>query len=170
MSATRRSAAELLRAGLPVEVETRGGSMWPFVRAGDRVRIEPGKPVRVGDLVAYQRGGGLVVHRVTRVEATTIRTRGDAARVEEPPLPLSDVLGVVTHHRLHDGPSLDHASHVVHAVDRVLVALHPLAYRPARVLRRIVTWARGSGATAEPGDDRFDGVGGEQDVEGPAQR
>lgn len=71
----------LLAAGETVPLRLEGGSMAPFLRPGDLVRIAPldtGEP-RVGDVVAFLAGPRLVVHRVLAVGPDRVRLRGDAA-------------------------------------------------------------------------------------------
>ncbi|BDU75933.1 S24/S26 family peptidase [Mesoterricola sediminis] len=60
-----RALRSLLDAGRPCTVDVRGVSMEPFLRAGDRVRVERADPGRLalGDLVAFEEDGNLIVHR-----------------------------------------------------------------------------------------------------------
>lgn len=89
-------AAELLGRGQPVEIVVGGGSMWPLLRHGDRVRIEPNRPVIVGALAAVLRAGHLVVHRVARLEGARVLLRGDHREQADLPVAREQVLGVVT--------------------------------------------------------------------------
>ncbi|MBQ7872035.1 MAG: S24/S26 family peptidase [Oscillospiraceae bacterium] len=62
---------EKLEQGGEVSLTVTGDSMYPFLRDGrDRVTIAPlMRPLRVNDVPLYLRaGGGLVLHRVMRVE------------------------------------------------------------------------------------------------------
>lgn len=90
-------AAQLLARGQPVELFVGGSSMWPLVRDGDRLRIVPGRAVRVGALVAVFARGHLVVHRIVARTADGYVLKGDN---DGPPEPIRacDVLGVVTRH------------------------------------------------------------------------
>jgi hypothetical protein len=71
---------ELLRSGQPVRFRARGGSMWPAVPGGSLIEVTPGlsRVVRRGELVAFERGGRVVVHRVLRVLPRGLELRGDA--------------------------------------------------------------------------------------------
>lgn len=70
----------LLRDGETVRFTARGSSMWPFVRDGATVEVVPCDPrsLRRGELVAFERAGRLVVHRVSAVTAEGLRCAGDA--------------------------------------------------------------------------------------------
>lgn len=71
------------------------GSMEPTFSAGDLIVVKECDGVAVDDIVVYQDGGSLVVHRVTAVEGETVTTRGDANNVSDEPIPLSAVSGRV---------------------------------------------------------------------------
>jgi len=59
-----------LERGQSVRMTVNGSSMIPFIRNDDTVELEPLTiPLRVGDIVLAQNGGGgYVVHRVIRVK------------------------------------------------------------------------------------------------------
>lgn len=64
-------SAEILRAGRALRFRAHGGSMWPLVRDGDVLLVQPVDPaaVRTGDVVLCGSGPGrVVVHRVVRIE------------------------------------------------------------------------------------------------------
>ena len=54
-----------------------GKSMEPTLRSGDLIVVRPGA-YRVGEIVAYRSGGGLVVHRIVSVANGRLVMRGDA--------------------------------------------------------------------------------------------
>jgi hypothetical protein len=79
-------AAELLRAGQPLRIKARGGSMLPFVRGGDVVIVAPTPPsaVSVGDVICYESPPGrLFLHRMIRRQGDRFLTKGDALRFSE---------------------------------------------------------------------------------------
>lgn len=72
--------------------------MEPTLSAGDlAVYARRGPMCRQGDLVLFEHGGGLVVHRVAGVQRDgSMRTRGDANDSLDPePVPSEDVRGKV---------------------------------------------------------------------------
>lgn len=99
---------EHLRAGRPVRFRAEGGSMSPFLRAGDLATVEPLAPseltarLRPGDVLLYERRSGVLrLHRFSRWirtgdAAPALRVRGDApGQTAEVVLP-ERVLGVLT--------------------------------------------------------------------------
>ena len=91
-------AIQSLRAGNPLRVRARGGSMLPFLRDGDVLLVRPvgGIGVRIGDVLCYEPpSGGLCLHRVVARGERGFVTRGDALPYLED-VPEATVLGVVT--------------------------------------------------------------------------
>ena len=84
-----------------------GPSMNPTLRHPDLLEVVPygSNPIRRGDVVYYlpPTGGAKVIHRVVRVTAKGICTRGDSNSTDDPYLlQLSDVIGRVTAAWRHD--------------------------------------------------------------------
>lgn len=75
------AAIERLRAGRSTELTARGVSMRPFLAEGDRILLDPcaAAALRPGDLVAFEREGALIVHRVLSVSRSSGRVleKGD---------------------------------------------------------------------------------------------
>ena len=69
------------------------GSMEPTLSANDLVVIRSADACSAGDIVVYQSGDSLVIHRVVRVEDEYVVTKGDANNTEDDPVPLSAVKG-----------------------------------------------------------------------------
>jgi peptidase S24-like protein len=82
---------ELLRAGETARFRARGGSMWPLVPGGSLVEVTPAVPRSAGELVAFERDGRVVIHRVRQITEQGIVAQGDA-------LERSD--GVIAHARV----------------------------------------------------------------------
>ncbi len=85
------ASLSLLEEGKQVTVTAGGYSMWPTIKPGDRIIINPlnpEKPLTAGKVVALRRDGGFVVHRITEVRigklSRFIKTRGDAALIPDP--------------------------------------------------------------------------------------
>ncbi len=91
----------MLAEGRSVTVTAGGYSMWPAIRPGDTVVIDPigTRLPKIGEIVALRRDGGYVLHRVTGVTAgrdtTLIRTQGDSVRHEDEPSYAGMIAGVV---------------------------------------------------------------------------
>jgi hypothetical protein len=86
-----------LRAGRTAFVRVSGSSMWPAIRDGALLRVEPrpADALRRGDLGAFELQGLVVVHRVVApLEGGFVRLRGDAMEAEDPPVPVERILGV----------------------------------------------------------------------------
>ncbi len=73
-----------------------GRSMAPTLSSGVQIEVRPlTRAPRRGDVVACERAGRLVVHRVVRVQGTEVLTQGDALSTPDPLWSLSDLLGRV---------------------------------------------------------------------------
>lgn len=99
---------QLAEAGLRQEgrlwLRVSGASMLPLLRDGDRVEIRPAAPedLRRGDLLVFQQGEHLVVHRLVARWGEAWVARGDNLPDRDPPIPPEAVLGKV---RRVDGAS-----------------------------------------------------------------
>ena len=71
------------------------GSMEPTFSADALIIVKECESVAVDDIVVYQDGGSLVVHRVIAVDGNTITTQGDANNVADDPIQLEAVKGRV---------------------------------------------------------------------------
>lgn len=85
-----------LAAGRTARVPVTGTSMLPTIPAGTVV-VEPVDVdrVAVGDVIAYQHGTGVIVHRVVGLRAGQLVTAGDNMQLYDPPVPRAAVLGRV---------------------------------------------------------------------------
>lgn len=119
------------------ELSTRfsGSSMLPSLPDGAELVLRQATAVGVGDIVAFEADGQIVLHRVEAISRRRgcLLTRGDALWLPDPPLRnLEDVLGVVTGVRTLQG-----------------LAPPP----PARLgaLRKAALWPFRAGLAASPG-------------------
>ena len=98
-----RELMPLIKAALErnqrVRMAVKGSSMFPFIRGGDVVEIEPmhSMPV-VGDIVFAQRASlpeseRYVLHRIVRFSDGGFLLRGDSQKVCEGPFTREDFLG-----------------------------------------------------------------------------
>jgi signal peptidase I len=95
-------ATEILTRGEVLRFRARGGSMYPSIKNGDLVEVEPIQTsgVRLGDLVLCRYGGSrAVVHRVIRTSTQegviVLVTKGDSAPLPDRPVLPEQVLGRV---------------------------------------------------------------------------
>lgn len=101
MSLAAGAVLSMLDEGRSVTVTAGGYSMWPAIRPGDAVVIDPigTRLPEIGEIVALKRDGGYVIHRVTGVtackDATHIRTQGDGVTHEDEPSDARMIAGVV---------------------------------------------------------------------------
>lgn len=100
MSDTALAVKVLLKEEREIVITAGGYSMWPALRPGDRLIISPltGGPA-VGDVVAINRDGGFVAHRITEIKRTEgglqIRTRGDSSKQPDPWVSENEIAGVI---------------------------------------------------------------------------
>ena len=72
--------SDALRKGRAIDIRAFGFSMWPRIKDGALVHIEPcdGERVQPGDVVLFERSERLVLHRVLRVARHRLLLKGDA--------------------------------------------------------------------------------------------
>ena len=71
------------------------GSMEPTFSTGDLIVVEECEEIALKDIVVYQQGSSLVVHRVIAMDGEEIITRGDANNVADAPIRRDVVKGRV---------------------------------------------------------------------------
>lgn len=89
---------EALARGRTVSLTARGGSMWPFIRDGDRLTLAPlDRAARVGDVVWVRAGTAPgPIHRVRRIDRERrVCVQGDASIVPDGWFRQADLLGRV---------------------------------------------------------------------------
>lgn len=84
-----------LSLGRPLVVRASGYSMWPLVRPGQRVVVQPAGSLAVGDLALVELGPALVLHRVIALTGDRVLVKGDHNPSPDPELHRDAVLGVV---------------------------------------------------------------------------
>ena len=109
---TEEPLADIVRdvvgGGAPMWIRVRGGSMAPAIPSGALVRVRPlpARPLRRGDVVLADLGGGrCVMHRVVAARDGEVRLHGDTTLEPDPPLPLRSVLALADHVEI-DGRTL----------------------------------------------------------------
>jgi signal peptidase I len=99
-SSVKDMSVTLLAEGKTVRIKAHGYSMYPAVKPGSLILIEPlgqkGRPVP-GEIVAVKRESGIIVHRVTKrfvkdgVEWYV--TRGDSNSRQDNPVKIDQIAG-----------------------------------------------------------------------------
>lgn len=74
------------------------GSMEPVLSANDLVVIHWQKDYEVGDIIVYQSGSELIIHRIIEIENNKLTTQGDANNTPDAPITLSNVKGKMIGH------------------------------------------------------------------------
>jgi signal peptidase I len=92
----------LLAEGKTIKVKADGYSMYPAVKPGSIIYVEPfdeSTLLTPGDIIAWKRESGLVVHRLIRIasdkRATLYITRGDSCLNEDQPVTSYQIAGRV---------------------------------------------------------------------------
>ena len=73
------------------------GSMEPTIRIDDLIIVTEQEDYRENDIVAYQSGNMVVVHRIIQVEPDTVITQGDANNAPDAPIRKEMIKGKVVH-------------------------------------------------------------------------
>ncbi|MCX6332985.1 MAG: signal peptidase I [Bacteroidia bacterium] len=123
----------LLAEGTALKVKADGYSMYPSIKPGSVVLIEPlaeGLPPSPGEIIAWKREAGLVVHRLVRIvrEGNSISffTRGDSCAYEDQPIKKEQIAGKVVQLESPDG--------------RILSSGDKLVRKPSYLYNRLIVW------------------------------
>lgn len=90
----------LLAEGKTIRIKAHGYSMYPSIKPGSLILIEPihlkGAPVP-GEIIAIRRENGLVVHRLIKIEKkngiTSFIARGDSNAYADNPIKIDKIAG-----------------------------------------------------------------------------
>ena len=69
------------------------GSMEPTLSVDDLVIVRAQDSYAVGDVVVYQTGHALVIHRIVQISDEAVITRGDANNIEDAPIAPAEIKG-----------------------------------------------------------------------------
>jgi hypothetical protein len=138
-AAYQRAAHEVIAAANPIEplrLTVISDSMWPLLRAGDAVRVQPIEPaaIRVGDVVVVRRGADLITHRVIDIDGEHWVTRGDNAVFADAPVPWAACLGRVS--------AIEHGADPIDLAQPQWSRLNRRLAQIGRVQWRINRWLR----------------------------
>jgi len=83
-----------LETGSTIHVKIDGQSMWPLIKSGAVLGISPEcKKIKKGDIIIFRSCDRLIAHRVIRIYADIIITKGDALIFFDPYVQLRDIIG-----------------------------------------------------------------------------
>lgn len=99
------------------------GSMEPTLSTGDLIVVKETASVAENDIVVYQDGSSLVVHRVVSVDGDSITTQGDANNISDDPTPISAVRGRVIFRIPHVGNLLSMIKSPIGTICLIAVAI-----------------------------------------------
>ena len=71
------------------------GSMEPTMSVDDLIIVQAKRTYQENDVVVYQNGKMLVVHRIVEIDGDTVTTRGDANNSDDTPIECSQIKGKV---------------------------------------------------------------------------
>lgn len=71
------------------------GSMEPEFSEGDLIFVKETESYKQNDIVVFQDGNSLVVHRIIHIDGETITTKGDANKSADKPINVSAIQGKV---------------------------------------------------------------------------
>jgi signal peptidase I len=77
-------------------LSVQSNSMTPTFQAGDGLLVKRGQKLKPGDIVSYRRPDEpdvVISHRLINLKNGWLTTQGDAAKAEDPPVPISLVVG-----------------------------------------------------------------------------
>lgn len=76
--------------------EVSGRSMWPTLESADLIHFTPHPPHHIGDILLFDDGQRLIVHRLHAREDGAYVTKGDNCRFPDAPVSADSILGRVT--------------------------------------------------------------------------
>jgi len=90
-------AQDVLGRGKTLRFKAKGGSMSPFIRNGDIVKVVPFEGnINLGDVVFYRSSyGNAIIHRVIRKDKKRLITKGDSVASSDQPVLSKQVMGRV---------------------------------------------------------------------------
>jgi signal peptidase I len=123
----------LLAEGKTLKVKANGYSMYPSIKPGSLIMIEPlaaGATPAPGEIIAWKRESGLVVHRLIRIlkndGVTNFITRGDSCALKDQPVTIDQIAGKVIQVETPSG--------------RILLQGDKLIRKPLYLYNRSIVW------------------------------
>jgi signal peptidase I len=129
----KETGFSLLAEGKIIRVRADGYSMYPAIKPGSVILIEPFieemNPMP-GEILAWKRESGFVVHRLVSIikndNVIMFKTRGDSCSFEDQPVSREQVAGRVTS--------------VVTSSGKILKSGNELIQHPAYLYNRLMIW------------------------------
>jgi signal peptidase I len=134
----------LLAEGKTIRVRAEGMSMHPSIKSGSVIFIEPYEPgakPRPGEIIAWKREAGIVVHRLVNVYNQKMQkhfvTRGDSCPDADDPIVFEQIAGKVVRIEYPEGtPVSPHKYTGIkpnYRLNRILVRIISQIYRVKRI-------------------------------------
>jgi signal peptidase I len=124
----------LLSEGKTLKVKVDGYSMYPTIKPGTVIYIEPlslGSVPSRGETIAWKRESGLVVHRLVRIikkeKQTLFFTRGDSCAREDQPVTYDQIAGRVVG--------------IESEADKIKIPEKELNRKPNYLYNRLLVWS-----------------------------
>ena len=71
------------------------GSMEPSLSVGDLILVKKSDELKTGEMVVYQSGHSLIVHRIMELDGDMVVTKGDANNANDKPFERNQIKGIV---------------------------------------------------------------------------
>ena len=134
----------VLEKGMPFRFMAKGGSMWPFIKNGDVITINPlsGGPLGVGDVAIFLclDTGKAMVHRVVGKQGDSFLMKGDNSPSPDGLIPKKDILGRISKVERNGADvsfGLGRERFLIAALSKT--GLLPVLVRPVRTCCRLIT-------------------------------
>jgi signal peptidase I len=134
----------LLDEGKTIRVKAEGISMYPSIKSGSVIFIEPfrqGTEPVPGEIIAWKRDSGIVVHRLISIYRQKNQkyyvTRGDSSLVEDEPVLSEQIAGRVIRVENSEGKPVPPEKYINkkpnYSINRFLVRIISQFYRIKRI-------------------------------------
>jgi hypothetical protein len=89
----RELSRTLLKEGISVRFRAMGRSMFPAIRDGETIQVDPARKSHDGDVMLVDSSDGIRVHRVVATDSATVVTRGDSCLEPDAATARSSIMG-----------------------------------------------------------------------------
>ena len=134
----------LLAEGKTIRVRADGMSLYPSIKSGSVIFIEPYEPgakPRPGEIIAWKRDAGIVVHRLVHVYDQKMQkhfvTRGDSCLADDDPIVFDQIAGKVVRIEYPEGKPVPPRKYAGikpnYRLNRIFVRIISQIYRVKRI-------------------------------------